>query len=159
MSERSALCEQTLAALEQDPVHLPAHLVRHVAACPACAEARVLWLAQDEHPTALAPAGYFEALPGRVLRKLPVRRRRSVRPYLWAAAGLVALLAGTGGYLAGRAGQVDPRDTAAMPAVEVLEPSGLETPFVEPDEDLASLGAMTPEQEKALVNRLKPRKP
>lgn len=152
-------CATALQAIEQDPLNLTDEILRHVQGCPACAEARVLWLAQEPAPAALAPAGYFDALPGRIHRKLPLRRGLHPRRFLWAAAGILAVLAGTGGFLAGRARNVPNQTAEIRPAVEVLEPQVSETPFTDHEEDLAALQKLTAEERKALLSHLKTEKP
>lgn len=159
MTALPSACEKALEAIQQDPLDLPLDVLRHVQGCPACAEARVLWLAQEPAPAALAPAGYFDALPGRIHRKLPVRRGGSPRRFLWAAAGILALLAGAGGFLAGRARNIPSQTAEIRPAVEVLEPQVSETPFTDHEEDLAALQKLTAEERKALLTHLKTEKP
>jgi hypothetical protein len=64
-------CQNALEAIEQDPLNLPQSAMQHVAQCPMCSEARVMWLAQGDFEAPLAPAGYFDKLPGRILQKMP----------------------------------------------------------------------------------------
>ena len=81
-------CAQALSALQADPVDPSAEAERHLRTCRACAEARVAFLAQEEAPEVLAPAGYHERLPDRILAKLPARAplHRRLAPLTWAAA-------------------------------------------------------------------------
>lgn len=150
-------CQRTLAALEQDPLNLQPEAAAHLKACPACAEARILWLAQADADFGVAPAGYFEQLPARVLRKLPAKGQAwKPRPFLWAAAALL-LGAGTlGGFLAGRANR-NPVVEATLPRspAEVQELNQADTPFQEKDEVLTEMEQLTPEQLKALAAKLK----
>lgn len=150
------LCQQALAAIEADPLNLPEDVLAHLRTCPACNEARVHWLAQEEAPTVLAPAGYFEHLPQRVLRKLPARRQHH-HPILWLAAAGLALALGVGGYLVGRIQQA--------PLVEAsLEDSSMdlseflpEAPFAEEDDVLSQFNELSPEDAEAVLQRLEPR--
>ncbi len=159
MTKLPTSCERALQVIEQDPLNLPVEVLRHVQVCPACAEARVLWLAQEPAADALAPAGYFEALPLRIQRKLPQRRTLS-RTFLWAAAALLIALAGSGGYLAGRAKSNPVRSAElARPAVEVVEPVVTEAPFADRDEELGALQKLSEEERAALLSHLKSQNP
>jgi hypothetical protein len=148
-------CLQALAKIEADPLELSGAAAAHVRACPACSEARVAWLAQEE-ASAQAPAGYFEQLPGRILSKLPAApRRRRPYPVLWAlAAGLLAAV-GAGGFLAGRANRATMVEaTLVQPAPEphVALP---DTPFLEGEEDYAQLPDLNPEQVHRFMERVR----
>lgn len=151
-------CQAALAALEQDPLTLSPETSAHLRACPACAEARVLWLAQEESAPALAPAGYFERLPGRISAKLPARTSpRSIRPWLWAAAAVLLMAGLAGGFLAGRANR--------QPLVEAsVQPGALphedirEQPFREQDEVLVEAEGLTAEQLQSVVDKLSEKK-
>lgn len=151
------ICARVLDRVATDPLDPGAEAEAHLRSCPACAEARVMLLAQEEAPAALAPAGYFEALPSRVVRKLPVAKApRRLPGWLWAAAAAVLVAASVGGFLAGR----------ATPAPPVLQPMAQQTqpadalpqdralPFQDRDEDLAELGGLSPDEMKALVSSL-----
>lgn len=153
---------KVLAALEADPLDLPPDVAELVRRDPALAELRVQWLALDEAPTPLAPAGYFERLPGRILGKLPAQPRRlAVRstPLLWAAAAVALLAIGTGGFLAGRANRTPYQVVKSDP--EPVKYSVGDAPFQESDDLLAQADQLTPEQLQALVKRLeaKPKQP
>ena len=160
MSERllnlPQACLEALSAIEQDPLELSPEILAHLDGCPACREARVLWLAQEEAPAVLVPAGYFERLPQRVLRKLPARRSQNVRhhPVLWAAAAALALALGIGGYLAGRV-QRSPVVEASLPK-GMAEPAELspEMPFSESDDALSQLTNLSSRDAEAVFNRL-----
>jgi len=151
MSER---CQQALQAIEADPLALPPAVQAHLDTCEACREARVHWLAQEEAPVPLAPAGYFDHLPARILRKLPSGRSKAARPHtiLWLAAAGLALALGVGGYLAGRV-QRAPMVEASL---ETLDPAELvtEAPFDEGDDALSQLSEMSPEDAEAVLQRL-----
>lgn len=153
---------KVLAALEADPLNLPPDVEALVRRDPALAELRVQWLALEEAPAPLAPAGYFERLPGRVLGKLPGQPRRlAVRPtpLLWAAAAAALLAIGAGGFLAGRANR-QPLVEAKAPEAPARYAVG-DAPFQETDDLLAQADQLSPEQLQALVKRLeaKPKHP
>lgn len=148
-------CQRALEAIQADPLELPAAVQVHLRACPACSEARVLWLAQEEPATALAPAGYFERLPARVAGKLPVPRRTPSRRPLWlaAAAAMLALATG-GGFWAGRINR-DPLVEASQsrtPA-EVKELQS-DQPFQDKYEIIEQVQNLTPEEAQALLKQL-----
>lgn len=154
---------KVLAALEADPLHLPPDVADLVRRDPALAELRVQWLALEEAPAPLAPAGYFERLPGRVAGKLPGQPRRlAVRstPLLWAAAAAALLAIGTGGFLAGRANR-EPLVEAKAPVEGSHRYAVGDAPFQETDDLLAQADQLSPEQLQALVKRLesKPKQP
>lgn len=124
--------------------------------CTACSEARVFFLAQEDSPEALAPAGYFNRLPGRILRKLPARPALHHRmgPLAWAAAATVLMAVGTGAFLAGRANRT-PYVEATLPRQPgILETSTSDTPFHNHEEEAAQVQALSPEDMKALLKRL-----
>lgn len=146
-------CQLALAAIEADPLTLPAEIQAHLRACPACREARVQWLAQEDTPAVLVPAGYFERLPQRVLRKLPARRPRH-RAILWLAAAGLALALGVGGYLVGRVQQT-PLVEASLPrtspeAGELIP----DMPFEEDADPLSQLSDLSPQDTEAVFQRL-----
>jgi len=146
-------CRLALARIEADPLGLPAATEAHLDACPACAEARVAWLAQEETGPGQAPAGYFQALPERVLAKLPPAPRR-LRPRLLAWAAALFLAVGAGGFWAGRTPAAPlveaSRTEEAEAAPEALVPEG--------DEDLARLRALTPEEADRVLARMEARR-
>ena len=153
-------CRQALAEIEADPLALTGAAEAHVRACPACFEARVAWLAQEE-AGAQAPAGYFEALPSRVLAKLPTSpRRRKSYPMLWALAAALMAAVGAGGFLAGRANRTPmvEAELAPLPAAETHEALP-DTPFQEGEDEYAQLPEMTPEEAHRFMERVRSRSP
>jgi hypothetical protein len=151
-------CSQALEAMLIDPLDPGAEVEAHMQICRACSETRVAYLAQEDYPTVLAPAGYFERLSDRVLRKLPARPslRHRVRPLAWAAAATVLMAVGAGAFWAGRANRA-PFVEATLPRLpELVDTSttGSDTPFHDREEDAAQLQTLTPEEMKALLNRL-----
>jgi hypothetical protein len=150
MSER---CQQALQAIEADPLDLPEAILAHLRTCPACSEARVHWLAQEEAPVPLAPAGYFEQLPRRILRKLPSGRAKGSRhTVLWLAAAGLAIALGVGGYLAGRV-QRAPMVEASLETSDPVELVA-DAPFDEGEDVLSQLSEMSPEDAEAVLRRL-----
>lgn len=149
-------CAASLAAIETDPMDPGPEAEMHLQVCRACSEARVFYLAQEESPEALAPAGYFERLPGRVLRKLPARPSLHHRmgPLAWAAAAAVLMAVGTGAFLVGRANRT-PYIEATLPRQQdQLETSASDLPFHNHEEEAAQVQALSPEDMKALLKRL-----
>lgn len=147
-------CIPPMEAIQADPRNLPQWVEAHLRACPACAEARVLWLAQAEDPSPLAPAGYFDHLPQRVLRKLPPpRMRMRIHPSLLAAAGLLALVLGLGGFWLGRAHRT-PVVEATLPKTPLEAAPASEAPFHEGEIPYTSLDRLSPEESEALLERL-----
>ena len=149
-------CRQALAAIELNPLDLEAESSTHLQHCAACAETRVQWLAQEHVAQALAPAGYFENLPARVLRKLPARPKPVLaRPYLWAAAAMLLGAATLGGFMAGRANR-NPVVEAGLPRTpaEIQEVNLPDAPFHEKEEVLTEMEQLSAEQVKALVDKL-----
>ena len=151
-------CAAALAALQADPLDPGPDAEAHLRACPACAEARVMLLAQEDAAVPLAPAGYFETLPARIARKLPAAKGpRRLPAWLWAAAAAVLMAAGLGGYLAGRATPAPPvLQPMAQQQTLPADPAGQEgvLPFHDRDEDLAEIGGLSPSEMKELVSTL-----
>ena len=153
MSER---CQQALNAIEADPLELPEEVLAHLRTCAACREARVHWLAQEEAPAVLAPAGYFEQLPGRVLRKLPSGRTKATHrhPLLWLAAAGLALALGVGGYLVGRV-QRAPVVEASLEKTPADQGELLpENPLDDGEDVLTQLSDLSPKDAEAVLHRL-----
>ncbi len=154
----SSMCSQALEAILIDPLDPGAETEAHMQLCRACSETRVAYLAQEECPAILAPAGYFERLSDRVLRKLPARPglRHRVRPLGWAVAATVLMAVGAGAFWAGRANRI-PLVEATLPRLPELLDTGsavTDTPFHDREEDAAQVQTLTPEEMKALLNRL-----
>lgn len=152
-------CILALEAIQADPLDLPPQAEAHVTACRACAEARVLYLALEEPPEALAPTGYHDRLPERVLRKLPTRPlplRRRIPPLGWAAAAALLMAVGAGAFWAGRANRT-PLVEATLPRQPEIQDPALtlsDTPFHDREEDAAQVQSLTPEEMRALLKRL-----
>jgi hypothetical protein len=126
--------------------------------CRACSEARVAYLAQEDCPVVLTPAGYFDRLPERVLRKLPTRRplHQRVSAITWGAAAALLLAVGAGAFLAGRANRA-PLVEATLPRQpEITETITTvpDTPFHDGEEDVAQIQALTPEEMRAFLKNL-----
>ncbi len=152
-------CARALAAVEQDPLAPGVEAESHLRRCPACAEARVMLLAQEDELPPLVPAGYFETLPARIARKLPAAKApRRLPSWLWGAAAAVLMAASVGGYLAGRATPAPPvLQPVAEQRTQQAQPTDL--PFHDRDEDLAELGSLSPSEMKELVSTLDSGKP
>jgi hypothetical protein len=149
-------CQRALAAIEADPLDLPPGVRTHLRGCAACTEARVQWLAQEEAPAVLVPAGYFERLPDRVLRKLPTRRLGALRnhPWLWLAAAGLALALGVGGFLAGRVQRTPVAEASlAKPSLDATELIS-DTPFKETDDVMSQFSSLSPQDAEAVIKRL-----
>lgn len=151
-------CSRAQEAVLADPLEPGAEAEVHMQICRACSEARVTYLAQEEFPEALAPAGYFDRLPDRVLRKLPARPglHRRMRPMAWAAAAVVLMAVGAGAFWAGRVNRT-PYVEATLPRQpEVTETTMAlsDTPFHDREEDAAQLQTLSPAEMKALLKRL-----
>jgi hypothetical protein len=147
-------CLETRKFIEADPLDLPAGAEAHILECPACSETRVAWLALEEAPAVQAPAGYFDHLPGRILRKLPARRTPH-RALLWALAATLLAAVGTGGFLLGRANR-QPLVEATLAPAPALAPAGAvpETPFQEADDPMTQVPKLSREEATALLDRL-----
>jgi len=150
-------CQDALRAIEADAINLPIEALKHVSRCSMCFEARVLWLAQEDFPHQMAPAGYFENLPSRVLQKLPVAKKHPLYrlPLLLSAASLL-LFAGLSGYWYGRQGHISPIILEA-----IVPPNNIRDPLLN---DVASfynielfsqINDLTLEEAQALMNDLK----
>ena len=154
MTELKPACLEALAAIETDPLDLPPAVAAHVSRCTACSEARVAWLALEDAPPAQPPAGYFDQLPARILRKLPARPRPQGHAYLWALAAALLLAVGVGGFYLGRANS-QPMEEASLASAPLERATTLpETPFLENDDTMTRLHKLKPEEAKALIDRL-----
>jgi hypothetical protein len=156
------VCQRALAAIEADPLELPAEVLTHLHGCPACAEARVHWLALEEAPQALAPAGYFDRLPARILRKLPAKPGvlKSRQKWLWASAAAVLMGGiGLGGFWLGHANK-KPLVEATLPRtpseIQELIP---DTPFQENEDAISKLSNLSPEEAEAVLKRVEASQP
>ncbi len=149
-------CQRTLAALEADPLDPGRDAQAHLRGCPACAEARVIFLAQEEAPDSLAPAGYFDRLPGRILGKLPVRQGLSRRLHGlgWAAAAVLLMAASAGAFWAGRANRTPLVEANLPKPVDTVEITVPEEPFHDRDEEAAQLQTLSPSDMKALLQQM-----
>lgn len=150
-------CTLTLAAIETDPLGPGPEAEAHLRACRSCQEARVVWLAQEEVPEVMAPAGYHQRLADRILRKLPVRTplHRRVAPLTWAVAATLLMAVGAGAFWAGRANRT-PLVEASLPrATEGVETTTVsDTPFHDREEDAARIHALSAEEMQALLKQL-----
>ena len=151
-------CLLPMEAILLDPLEPGTEAEAHMRTCRACSEARVVYLAQEDCPEALAPAGYFDRLPDRILRKLPARRplHHRMRPFTWIAAAALLMAVGTGAFWAGRANRT-PFVEATLPRQpEVIETSITlpDAPFHDPEEDAVQIQALTPEEMRALLKHL-----
>lgn len=151
--------EQAAQAIEADPLNLPADVAALVSQSPALSELRVHWLALEDASgvTPLAPAGYFQALPGRVLRKLPARpaTRHRFHPALWAAAAALMLTIGVGGFWAGKAN----RTPLVEAKTQELEPAKdiplADAPFQENDDVMVQIQNLSPEEIQRIADKVK----
>ncbi len=149
-------CSLALAAILVDPLDPGSEMEAHLKQCHACSEARVAFLAQEEAPLALAPAGYFERLPGRILDKLPTPRRRpaSSRHLYWGAAAALLLAVGATAFLAGRANRT-PLVEASLPKASIEVQEALpETPFQDHEDAVTQLSTLSQEDAEAVLKTL-----
>jgi hypothetical protein len=146
-----------MEAVLVDPLEPGTEAEAHMRTCPACSEARVAYLAQEDCPEVLAPAGYFDRLPDRVLRKLPVRRplHNRMLPFTWIAAAALLMAVGTGAFWAGRANRTPFVEATRQPEVIETSTTLSDTPFHDPEEDAVQIQALTPEEMQALLKHLK----
>ena len=148
-------CTRTLAAIEADALEAGRDAELHMKTCTACAEARVIYLAQEDAPDVLVPAGYFDRLPARVVGKLQARKP-AFRPGPWwmAAAAVLALGVGTAAFLAGRANRAPGMAEAAPLPPEASALRKAPIPFKDAHESLDKLQELSPEEMQALLERL-----
>ena len=152
-------CSEALQAIEADPRDLSAEIQSHLRGCPACAEARVLWLAMEEDPLALAPVGYFDRLPGRILGKLPSGRPAARRTGWIAAAAALMLLTAGGSFLAGRINR-EPLVEASNPKpASDLKEAAPELPFHDKYEVIEQFQNLSPEEAQVLLKQLEKQDP
>ncbi|MBI4911418.1 MAG: hypothetical protein HY823_01660 [Acidobacteria bacterium] len=147
-------CQRSLTCIEADPLAPGREALAHLQTCPACAEARVWWLAQEDWTPALVPADYFEKLPRRVLGKLPAPRSRAPRRGAWVAAAAALMLCTAGAaFWAGRVNR-SPLVEASLPKGPGESEPQPETPFRDRDEALVQLQSLSPDEAAALLKRL-----
>lgn len=154
-------CSQVLAAILVDPLDPGPEVEAHLRHCLACSEARVAFLAQEEAPLALAPAGYFERLPGRILDKLPAARRQgsSTRHFYWGAAAALLLAVGATAFWVGRANRT-PLVEASLPKAPVeVQESLPETPFQDHEDAVTQLSTLSQEDAEAVLRALSAPRP
>ena len=153
-------CTEAQQAIESDPRDLSSDILAHLRACPACAEARVLWLSMEEDPQALAPAGYFDRLPGRILGKLPSTRRAAPRRTAWlAAAAALMLLTAGGSFWAGRINR-EPLVEASNPKTPSdLKETQPDLPFHDRYEVIEQFQNLSPEEAQVLLKQLEKKEP
>ncbi|MBL0312613.1 MAG: hypothetical protein IPP78_07860 [Holophagaceae bacterium] len=153
--------EMAIQAIETDPLNLPDDVAAMVRQSAALSELRIHWLALQDPDinTAVttAPAGYFQALPGRMLRKLPVKvaARHRLHPALWAAAAVLMLTIGVGGFWAGKAN----RTPWVEAKTQDLEPAKdlplADAPFQESDDVLVQIQNLSPEEIQRIADKVK----
>ena len=151
------VCSRALASVQVDPLEPGAEAEAHLKACRACSEARIAFLAQEDACEALAPTGYHDRLPDRLVRKLPARPslHHQIRPLVWTAAAALLMAVGAGAFWAGRANRA-PLVEAALPRpAEVIDLTvTADTPFHDHEEDAAQIQSFTPEEMSALLKRM-----
>ena len=149
-------CLRHQEAILADPLAPGPEAEAHLRSCPACAEARVAFLAQEEAPLALTPAGYHERLPGRILRKLPARTpwSRRLSPAAWALAATLLLAVGAGAFWAGRAVRT-PLVEASLPHTPAeIQEVAPDAPFQEGEDAVTQLSNLTPDEAEAVIRSL-----
>jgi hypothetical protein len=150
-------CTQALEAILADPLAPGTSAENHVRGCLSCREARVAFLAQEEVVPVLAPTGYFERLPDRIVGKLPAPPQRShARRFYWGAAAALLLAVGGTTFWAGRANRA-PLVEASLPrtATESQEVLPLaDTPFQDNDDAVTQLTALSQEDADAVLRAL-----
>ncbi|MBL0210586.1 MAG: hypothetical protein IPQ13_06680 [Holophagaceae bacterium] len=151
--------ETALRAIEADPLNLPADIEALVRQSPSLSEMRVHWLALEDprEAHAMAPAGYFEALPGRVQRKLPIQAaaRHRFHPALWAAAAALMLAIGTGGFWAGKANRTPLVEAKVKESEPTKELPLADAPFQESDDVLVQMQSLSPEEIQRLAEKVR----
>ena len=148
-------CSRALEAILADPLEPGTEAEVHMQTCRACSEARVTYLAQEDAPLVLAPAGYFERLPGRVLGKLPASRLPiRTRRFYWGAAAALLLSVGATAFWVGRANRT-PLVEAHLPRPTIEVQEGLpDTPFQDQEDALTQLTALSQQEADAVMQTL-----
>ena len=151
--------ENAMQAIEADPLNLPADVAALVKQSPALSELRVHWLALEDPgaTNSSAPAGYFQALPGRILRKLPtkVAARHRFHPALWVAAAALMLAIGTGGFWAGKANRTPLMEAKAQESEPAKDLPVADAPFQESDDEMVQIQNLTPEDIQRIADKVK----
>jgi len=151
--------EQVIQAIEADPLNLPSDLEEMVRQNPALSELRVHWLALEDAPEigSTAPAGYFQTLPGRVIRKLPTKAipRHRFHPALWAAAAALMLAIGTGGFWAGKANRAPLVEAKAQESEPAKDLPVADAPFQEGDDVLVQIQNLSPEEIQRIADKVR----
>lgn len=151
----SAPCAHALEAILADPLAPGPEAEAHMQTCRACSEARVAYLAQEDAPLVLAPAGYFERLPRRVLGKLPAPRLQTRnRRFFWGAAAALLLSVGATAFWVGRANRT-PLVEAHLPKPTIEVQEGLpDAPFQDQEDALTQLTALSQQDADAVMQTL-----
>lgn len=150
--------EKAVQAIEADPLNLTADVAVLVRQSHALSELRVHWLALEDPDTSImAPPGYFQALPGRVLRKLPIKMvaRQRAHPALWAAAAVLMLAMGAGGFWAGKANRTPLVEAKASESEPAKELPVADAPFQESDDVMVQIQNLSPEEIQRIADRVK----
>lgn len=148
-------CLQAMNAIQADPLNLDDKSEAHLRHCPLCREARVQWLAMEDAAPPLAPAGYFDTLPDRVQRKLPLKpvKHLHTQPILWAVAAALIVAAGLGGYWSGKATPQPAAVAISVPDTETLDAMP-EAPFHDSEDPVNQLNDLTPEESRTVLKKL-----
>ena len=151
--------EKATKAIEADPLNLTSDIEALVRQSPALSEMRVHWLALEDplQTGTSAPAGYFQALPGRVLRKLPVKTtlRHRLHPALWAAAAALMLAIGMGGFWAGKANRTPLVEAKAQESEPAKDLPVSDAPFQEGDDVLVQIQNLSPDEIQRLSDKVR----
>ncbi len=151
--------EKAMQAIEADPLNLPTDVAALVRLSPALSEMRVHWLALED-PVATnvtAPTGYFQALPGRVVRKLPIKLavRHRFHPALWAAAAAIMLAIGMGGFWAGKANRMPLVEAKVQESEPTKDLPVADAPFQESDDVMVQIQNLSPEEIQRIADKVK----
>ena len=151
--------EKAIQAIEADPLNLSSDIEEMVRQNPALSELRVHWLALEDAPEigSTAPAGYFQTLPGRVIRKLPTKAipRHRFHPALWAAAAALMLAIGTGGFWAGKANRAPLVEAKAQESEPAKDLPVADAPFQEGDDVLVQIQNLSPEEIQRIADKVR----
>ncbi len=151
--------EKAMQAIEADPLNLPTDVAALVRLSPALSELRVHWLALEDLPatSTTAPAGYFQALPGRVVRKLPIKMavRHRFHPALWAAAAAIMLAIGMGGFWAGKANRMPLVEAKVQESEPTKDLPVADAPFQESDDVMVQIQNLSPEEIQRIADKVK----